>query len=214
MLMNPSLQETLSLAIEAEDIRAIDRAIGAGAQLNPDSKRFTSALQVATRSTLGSEKSKRLVKTLIERGARVAGEDPKEGLGTSVHNAATNGYAEALELLTQIDGKLAFGQFNSLGHSPLICAVLSRRNDCVRMLLDSGASVDGQDDETNGDTALGYAIRVGNVEAVRLLMEHGARADVKGWMQLTPVDQLDESELPPDVQHEIRALLALSQTRV
>jgi ankyrin repeat protein len=51
------------------------------------------------------------------------------------------------------------------------------QTETVRLLLERGAEVDGND--TNGNTALHWASRHGHLETVRLLLERGADADGK-----------------------------------
>ena len=77
------------------------------------------------------------------------------------------------------------------GRTPLIVAVLNRRIDIVRMLLEHGANVGSQDNA--GSTALHMAalaskVRPGDkksVDMIRMLLEHGADVGAKDFHGMT-----------------------------
>ncbi|KAI8928580.1 ankyrin repeat-containing domain protein [Entophlyctis helioformis] len=58
--------------------------------------------------------------------------------------------------------------------------------DLARLLLDSGAQIDVQDD--NGQTALHYAAIVESADMVRLLVGRGARPDIADHDGATPAE--------------------------
>jgi ankyrin repeat/SOCS box protein 8 len=61
---------------------------------------------------------------------------------------------------------------NAKGITPLMRSV--RNPDCVRALIDTGASVESADED--GDTALMMWSAGGNVECLQLLLDRGAGA--------------------------------------
>lgn len=177
-----------------EEIVAIVRA---GADVNARGEGGETALSEATIWGADPHQAAARVRCLLSLGALVGSDDPFCGLGTSVHNAARNGYVAALKELLSRDGAWAFTRFNQLGHSSLIAAVRGKHLEAANLLLEAGAPIDARDETTNSHTALGYAVQQRDIEMVKLLLEFGADPDVRGWMNLSPVE-LSESDSPTD----------------
>jgi ankyrin repeat protein len=205
-------QAMLMLAAEKGTPNDIVSAVRAGANINGRNAAGQTALTIAT-GPLSSEESAARVQCLLELGARVAAEDPQSGFGTSVHNSVICGHSRSLELLLQADGSVALSAFNSLGQTPLICAVMAGRFGFVRRLLDAGSPIDARDENTDGNTALAQAVRESKLAIVELLLSHGADPRIAGWMQLTPLEMVDDLHGNPDSAAKIRAMLesALNQ---
>jgi len=99
-----------------------------------------------------------------------------------VHQAAENGYTEALKELLLADGKVALNVFDDMGRTPLICAVDNGRFAETSLLLDAGADANVHDTETISNTALSYAVQGGSLAMVQLLLRYGADPTIRGWM--------------------------------
>jgi ankyrin repeat protein len=123
-----------------------------------------------------------------------------------------NGHRRSLELLLQADGASALSTFNSVGHTPLICAVAAGKMDFVRMLLEAGSPVDARDENTAGNTALAQAVRQGNADMVEVLLSYGADPGLEGWMQLTPLEMVDDLQGSSDSVARIRAMLEVAKS--
>src|SRR5216683_3138892 len=116
----------------------------------------------------------------IEFGRSCVGGSPG-GLGTSVHQAAENGYTEALKELLLADGKVALNVFDDMGRTPLICAVDNGRFAETSLLLDAGADANVHDTETISNTALSYAVQGGSLAMVQLsALDRARRAATDG----------------------------------
>ena len=89
-----------------------------------------------------------------------------------LHDAARQGDAELVIKLVQ-DG-MDVNQPNLEGQTPLMLAAQAERNGAavIDLLLAQGAKVNEVD--TYGNTALIYAAQAGDLDAVKLLVEHGA----------------------------------------
>lgn len=66
-----------------------------------------------------------------------------------------------------------------VGFTPLMVAAGYGFDDIVKLLLDSGACIDGFKKGT-GESALSLAALYGNIDCVRLMLESGAAIDQKG----------------------------------
>ena len=183
------MDEPLRKAVEAGSVEDIVTAVHRGANVNARDEGGETALTWATSIALGPEKAVACVRCLLSLGARVSEERPQGGLGTSVHQAAGNGYREALKELLLADGKVSLNIFDDMGRTPLICAVDNERFVEASLLLDAGADVNVHDTETVSNTALSYAVQSGNLAMVQLLLRHGADPTLRGWMQLSALDR-------------------------
>ncbi|KAI9031769.1 hypothetical protein CLU79DRAFT_271068 [Phycomyces nitens] len=108
-------------------------------------------------------------------------------LRRTISRAASYGHAKILkEILTSPSFKPLL-DINAAddpddGTTPLIYASCLGHLDCVKVLLDHGAQVDGQDKK--GWSALMWAAINGHTSVMRLLLSHGASTDIlteKGW---------------------------------
>lgn len=183
------MDEPLRKAVEAGSVEDIVTAVQRGANVNARDEGGETALTWATSIALGPERALACVRCLLGLGARVSEERPAGGLGTSVHQAAGNGYTEALRELLLADGNVSLDVFDDMGRTPLICAVDEGRFAEASLLLEAGADANVHDTDTMSNTALSYAVQGGNLAMVQLLLRHGADPTIRGWMQLSALDR-------------------------
>ncbi|MGD9563574.1 MAG: ankyrin repeat domain-containing protein [Pyrinomonadaceae bacterium] len=88
---------------------------------------------------------------------------------------------------------------------PLSRAVAADEVDEVRKLLAAGENVNGQDKNYDGVTPLFVAVENGNLEMVKLLLDHGADANAVDNTKRTPLMSLDSDATPELVERLIRA---------
>ena len=131
------------------------------------------------------------VRLLLEKGAdkTVCDEDG----GIPLHMAARNGHLEAVELLLVDD----IDAVEKGGVTPLMTAVISKslckektsngHAKVVGFLLEKGADPNGEIEGYKGEPPLHVASRNGDVEMVKLLIEHGATVDRSSNDELTPL---------------------------
>ncbi|XP_053863287.1 ankyrin repeat and SOCS box protein 11 isoform X3 [Malaclemys terrapin pileata] len=106
------------------------------------------------------------VNMLLEFGATPQLENH---LASPIHEAVKRGHRECMEILVAND--VDIDQEDSQHGTPLYVACMYQRTDCVKKLLELGASVDlGK----RLDTPLHAAVRKSSAEAVNLLMDYGA----------------------------------------
>ena len=90
---------------------------------------------------------------------------------TPIFLAAQNGHLEILQYLVSCGVKAnVVTQNGTVLHS----AVISGKQECLEVLLQYGADVEGAIGETDVDTPLGQAVFNNCIESVRLLLQHGA----------------------------------------
>jgi ankyrin repeat protein len=76
---------------------------------------------------------------------------------------------------------------NAVGRTPLILAAEAGNLEITRVLVDSGADVNGRSQTPTGSTVLSFAVEKGNLKLVEFLLERGAKIDGQGNNGVTPL---------------------------
>jgi len=167
----------LIAAVQAQDIEAINRALDSGADINALDVGGLAALHYAVFAD-----NAEIASLLIEHGANVelpSAEKGDDGVTPRIsplcHCAIENSLAVAEVLLQK--GAIANGcdpeDFSALGW-----AAQESHEDLVRLLVRFGADI-------NGDSGQEYILPT---NLVKLLLAHGARADVADKDAMTALD--------------------------
>jgi ankyrin repeat protein len=152
----------LFVAVRNNDLRALQTAIAAKADLNTPGPRGVTPLMHA--AAFGSPQA---VKMLIDAGANVNATD---GFGATALVWAAGDAAKA-RMLVEAGADVQARTTN--GRTPLIVAAAHDGNArTVRLLLERGAKVNSADEQ--GDTALLVAAQADALDTVKLLLERGA----------------------------------------
>lgn len=167
---------------QGTDFKIIRFLLEARASPNRGSEDGKTALYWAT---AGDEKE--LVRLLIDAGATVEAEQPKDGY-TSLHITAQHGNREITEILLRSGGKSALNKFDETSRTPLMWAVERGHLEIARMLIEAGANVNAFDELRIGNTALRQIVDRGSYEMIELLVKAGANPIIPGWMQITSLD--------------------------
>lgn len=167
-------------AIAADQWEAAAALLDAGADVSARSARGETALHIACSNHRGKH-----VKLLLDRGA-----DPNaasETGQTPIMVAARIGDEEAVEMLTtagaNVNAKDQYGRTALMlacadaNHLDLPSAMSPHSLDIVTLLLRSGACINQQD--TDGLTAVMYAVMRGALPEVKLLIQRGADPTIK-----------------------------------
>jgi ankyrin repeat protein len=128
-----------------------------------------------------------IVQDMLERGGFDINADSPTGFGwTALHTAAHWAAVEIIELLVAQEG-IDVNRSTSSGETPLIRA---RYEGSIEALL---AHPDVQVDrvDSDGRSALSHTAERGNLESARVLLEHGARPDLKDTEGHTPIGRAD-----------------------
>ncbi len=155
-----------------------------GAELGPfERSRMGSALMAA--AWHGAEPE--TLKLLIELGS-----DPNatNGAGrTALHNAAGCGSAGNVSVLLEAGAE---PKPDTAGFTPLMLAIARAAEPLpvAEKLREAGADLSAAD--PRGNTLLHYAVRRGDADAVRWLLEHGAPADQEDSLKRTPLELAEQ----------------------
>lgn len=110
------------------------------------------------------------VRQAIESGIDVHQADPQLAL-TALHMAAYNGHSEIVRLL--LDQDVEVDPRDHEGKTPLIHACTGPFPETVQVLIDAGADVNARE-STEAFTPLMMGAGLGNLEVVKVLLEHDA----------------------------------------
>jgi len=142
----------------------VPEATGSGSELDPDSYESMMALQ---ESALGGMLQN--VVQLIQAGVNVNA--PDSAGRTSLMFAAFNGHTDIVRIL--LDTGAETEMMDSTGRTALIYCSTGPFPETVELLLERDAGINVADNDENF-TALMYAAAEGNLEVVKILLEHGA----------------------------------------
>ncbi len=106
---------------------------------------------------------------------------------TPLHLAASAGHAAMVRELLSLGA--ACNLYNNERQAPLHVAIVEEKADCVKALLLGRADPNLLDTTGWGEPPLHMACRRGKVEMARLLIEHGARVNMKSRACLLPLHE-------------------------
>ncbi|KAF5516576.1 Vegetative incompatibility protein HET-E-1 [Colletotrichum siamense] len=139
----------------------------------------------------------RIVQLLLQQGADIELSDSKEGR-TPLAFAARNGHHQVVGSLLKKGANIEAKDFGS--QTPIFHAIHAKRGTALQLLLSWGADINAVQ---SGETCLFYAIRQANVEAVDLLVRHGARISTKNKSGYLPLQYARDQRARPPEEHII-----------
>lgn len=217
-LVAGSFASSLS-ARDADRPELIKVLLDAGANPNAESHKGSSAIQVAARcirpsDTKENQQQMQIIDLLVQRGGQldlfsavatgneeavkiILKSDPDskdarayDGL-SALDQAITMDQQSIVRLLleagAQVDSRNKSTTTGGRGGTPLQCAAFWGRLEIAKMLIEFGADVNAKSDDNV--TPLHEAVRLGNVDIVKLLLEHRARFDIRDKFGDTAVDR-------------------------
>ncbi|KAF4852534.1 Vegetative incompatibility protein HET-E-1 [Colletotrichum siamense] len=146
----------------------VDRLLSRKADINATDGSCRTPLLLAARKGHGQ-----IVQLLLQQGADTDLSESKDG-GTPLAFAVMCGHRRVVALLLEKGANLEAKDFES--KTTIFHAIHARHNEILQLLLSCGADANAAQSE---ETPLLYAIRHTNVEAVDLLLKHGARISMK-----------------------------------
>jgi ankyrin repeat protein len=115
-----------------------------------------------------------MIHLLVKYGAQINKKDGNSRV--ALHLAVESGNEEMVEYLLKAGADV--NARDELGQTPLMCVWEEKRETTIsEKLLKSGANINAVNNE--GDTSLMYAIRQGNVERSRFLINQGADLSIR-----------------------------------
>lgn len=127
---------------------------------------------------------------------------------TSLHSAASKGFAGILQALFEIDGKEYLETFDvDLAYTPLHYAAHDGQVEAAQVLLKAGANPNAHDESRIGKTPLEAAVESSSLPIVKLLLDAGADPDIPTWMWLSARDRAErQKEQNPEIWQAIQAV--------
>lgn len=174
----------LHLAVRQGIIAAVDALLDQGADIEVargDGKR---PLYLAVEA-----ENVEMVAALLGHGAVT---DADAGGLTALHEAVRRGNAEVVRLLLDYGADVNGPTADLSLREPLFLAVLSKKSHLAKLLLDRGADPDSFFIE-DPPTALHLASHLGDVEAIRALLDGGVNVDARDFDGATPLFRAVES---------------------
>ena len=188
-VVEPDGSTALHWAVQADDLDTVDRLIRAGAKVSVATRYGVTPLTLAARNG-----NTDIVERLLRAGANPNTRSPE---GETVLMTAARAGATAVAKLLLVHGADIDARERFQGQTALMWAAAENHAQMVGMLLEAGASpgiagsifadhelkpLDGGTPKAptskGAMTALHYAAREGAVDAVRVLVAHGADLDI------------------------------------
>lgn len=182
----PSTPPPLYAAVTAGDAAAVERLVRAPCAQIDERYEGVTALQEA--AEVGSAA---IVRTLLRAGAKtnLAIDNPKYVNWTPLQIAADTGHTEVVKVLlgagAAVDGTGASRRWLT----PLRLAAWSGHSATARVLRSAGAKLDfvNEHEPSEDDVMLHRAAKSGNLSAVKVLLELGAKANERNGSGETPL---------------------------
>ncbi|MBR0460014.1 MAG: ankyrin repeat domain-containing protein [Victivallales bacterium] len=168
--------------IRNDDPAIVQELLKRGADLHHHAQDGTTPLLATVRAKLHSPDGPRVIRALLEAGAK-ADECDAQHI-TPLHEAIALGSRDVAELLLQNGANLEAR--TTRGFTPLHIAVLYRREDLCQWLLERGCSVAATD--VAGRTPLHLAAFRNLPNIVKILLQASAIPEAKDKLALTPAD--------------------------
>lgn len=169
---------SLMFAVENEHLETAKLLLKAGVNINITSDYDQTALLLA--SWNGNAE---IIRFLVENGAEINYASPYGN--TALHNLASEGKLEALQVLLNHGADV--NKMDSNGNIPLHNAVINKKSEIVALLLPKTQNINLQENHL-GNTPLHIASINGDLKSAELLMNAGAKTDIKNSLQKTPLD--------------------------
>lgn len=164
-----------------------------GANIHVTNLREATALHIAVLS-----KHPEVVRALIRRGADVNAEYAG-GCSYAVLDAVYSSNTEILEALLN-GGARVSDVTTGAGYTALHVAAREGLLGPLRLLLNKKLSLHIDTIDLDGRTPLNSATKAGRVDAVRLLLEHGANSSISDWVGWPPLYWAVRTNCPPIVK--------------
>ena len=163
--VSPDGTTELHLAVNGEDIDAVDRLLRAGADVHATTRYGVTPIWLAA-----SNGSAAMIERLLQSGADARTTNAENG-ETVLMMAARSGRADAVTLLLAHGADVSVAE-RIRDQTALMWAAAQQHPAVVRLLLDQGADVNAR--SRTGLTPLLFAIRAGDIESAGLLIDAGA----------------------------------------
>lgn len=179
----------LHIAVENNDISSVEMLVGEHCDINAVNRSGATPLILAAKNN-----NMEIVEFLISKKADKRNRDDArmtyEDYLASYRKSTEENKDSSMKMNTPTVGSLdseqyriVFGSFSGL---PLLSAVKNQNRPAVLKLLKEGVSVDGETD-SNGNTALMYAVYAQNGMLAKTLLENGANVNAPNNMGQTPL---------------------------
>jgi hypothetical protein len=173
--------DALFAAIQAQDVPAVERLLGANPELASASNKGRSAVMTALLVSPGGSflppARNRVLQALLRHAPKL----------TFFESCAT-GDVEAVAAALEQNGSVA-NSWHPLGLSALHFAAFSGDAAVTKLLLDNGAEIDARARNAFFNTPLQVALLPGNEATARLLLERGADPLVRAERGFAPIHE-------------------------
>lgn len=182
------LKDELNCAVRSGELKKVRELFSK--KRGGNNKSFTKESKFKLLNTAISYQRVKILKFLLDEGLHKVINASSSEVSSLLHKAVQTDNLEIVKLVLN-NGAAYLEATNKLDNTPLHCAILKQNARVVELLLSKGADVHATAKSTKSSNStvnsMSYAVQRGNLNVIKLLLDHGMNVNSKDGENETPL---------------------------